>query len=106
MVLVGHINPALETPLVAQLREPFERLLERDKFAHSLGVWVVAVADVHGAGFLFFGADDYGGREVVSEGITEVIDTISSLPSWQGCRVHLLQETKPQTLAVFRLGHR
>lgn len=87
-MLVGHVNLVLETSLVAQLREPFERLLQRDEFTHFLGFWVVAIADVHGAGFLFFGADDYGEREMVSKSVTEVIDPTSSLLSWQGRRFH------------------
>lgn len=54
---VGHIDLALESPLVAQLLESVQRLGERDQLAHFLGGRVVAVADVDGARLLFFGAD-------------------------------------------------
>lgn len=57
---VGHVDLALQSPLIAQFLEPVQRLVERDQLAHFLSRRVVAVADVDSARLLLFGSDDCG----------------------------------------------
>jgi hypothetical protein len=57
--LFTHVDLVLQSPLVSQLGESLERLLQGDKLAHLLSGRIVPVADVDGAGFLFLGADDW-----------------------------------------------
>lgn len=65
VALLAHVNLVLQSTLIPQPAEPLQCLLERNQFAHLLGCRIVAVADVHGAGFLFFRADDYTSTSAV-----------------------------------------
>lgn len=59
--LVGHVDLVLQSPLITQLDESLQRLLQRDELAHLLRSRVVTVTDVDCASFLFFGTDDWEG---------------------------------------------
>lgn len=52
-----HIDLIDQPSLVAEFHESVQGLVQGDQLAHPLGVGVVAVANVDGAGLLFFGAD-------------------------------------------------